>query len=205
MILQNKILQVKNYIDGQYQYCLESNDLSLEKQFVYKFTLPRFGHKCQYELYYYDETFATFYEIVREYYYQQRNNEEALTCYTILKCNRGHSPACLNWSEICDGVFNCLDGNSDEEHCWQLEFNQCEEGEYQCKNGRCIPNEFIYTGISSCECDDPLYNCATDSSELVFELEGAICETSFLTSNCDLLNPIFKLMRILKWKNISVL
>jgi hypothetical protein len=49
---------------------------------------------------------------------------------------------CLDWTEICDGQIDCLDGGFDEEQCWQLEINESEENEYRCKNGQCIPQSF---------------------------------------------------------------
>ncbi len=70
-------------------------------------------------------------------------NPTNFTYYTHLKCNRGPFPSCLDWSEICDGKVDCLDGNFDEEHCWQLEINQCKENEYRCLNGQCIPQSFF--------------------------------------------------------------
>ncbi|CAF0839765.1 unnamed protein product [Adineta steineri] len=46
-----------------------------------------------------------------------------LTCYIHLQCDRGPSPSCLDWAEICDGILNSLDGRFDEEHCSQVEIN----------------------------------------------------------------------------------
>ena len=69
-------------------------------------------------------------------------NPTNFTCYTHLKCNRGPFPSCLDWTEICDGKIDCLDGGFDEEHCWQLEINECKDNEYRCKNGQCIPKSF---------------------------------------------------------------
>ncbi|UJR06941.1 hypothetical protein I4U23_011230 [Adineta vaga] len=48
----------------EYQYYLESNDVSLKEKLVYKCTLPRFGSMCQYSLYYYNRRYKTIYESI---------------------------------------------------------------------------------------------------------------------------------------------
>jgi hypothetical protein len=69
-----------------------------------------------------------------------------------LKCNRGPFPSCLDWTEICDGKVDCLDGEYDEEHCWQLETHQYNEDEYQNSNGQCIPEAFLRYDINIPDC-----------------------------------------------------
>jgi hypothetical protein len=59
----------------------------------------------------------------------------------------------LDWREICDGKQNCLDG-ADEKDCWQLELNQCDDNEYRCVNGQCIPNEYVHDDIYNTDCLD---------------------------------------------------
>jgi hypothetical protein len=77
-----------------------------------------------------------------------------LTCYIHLKCNRGPSPICLDWREICDGQIDCYDDGIDEKNCFQLEMNQCEENEFQCHNGMCIPKSFFADSLFSFDCLD---------------------------------------------------
>ncbi|CAF4372149.1 unnamed protein product, partial [Rotaria magnacalcarata] len=77
--------------------------------------------------------------MIHDYYHTYAYNPTSFTCYTHLQCNRGPSPACLDWTEICNGYRDCIDSEIDEEHCWQLEYNECKDNEYQCKNGQCIP------------------------------------------------------------------
>jgi hypothetical protein len=55
-----------------------------------------------------------------------------LTCYTDLKCHRGFGLACLDWSDICDGRVDCINDAVDEEHCWQLEINKCDDNKDRC-------------------------------------------------------------------------
>jgi hypothetical protein len=38
----------------------------------------------------------------------------------------------------------------DEDHCEMLEFNECEDDEYRCANGMCIPEEYWLDGLYDC-------------------------------------------------------
>ncbi|CAF1686764.1 unnamed protein product, partial [Adineta ricciae] len=63
----------------------------------------------------------------------------------------------LDWSEICDGKVDCLDGGEDEKHCHELYINRCEENEYQCRNGMCVNEDFLrdeFRKLISPECMD---------------------------------------------------
>jgi hypothetical protein len=103
----------------RYQFYLNqltiSNDLSLATDIFYNCTLPRFGLMCQYELYYYNHDHSSFFDITRDFYRTYEYYPTNFTCYTHLQCNRGPSPACLDWREICDGQIDCLNGGIDEE------------------------------------------------------------------------------------------
>ncbi|CAF1238535.1 unnamed protein product [Adineta ricciae] len=92
--------------------------------------------------------------IIRDYYKQHCGIADNLTCYTHLKCYRGSALICLDWTEICDGKLDCLDGNADEEHCWQLEFNECQPNEYVCDIDQCIPYEFVRDDKQYIDCID---------------------------------------------------
>ncbi|CAF0982244.1 unnamed protein product [Adineta ricciae] len=174
----------------EYQDYLKSNDVSLKEKLVYKCTLPRFGSMCQYSLYYYNRRYKAIYELISSWHEQID-----MTCYTHLKCNRGNAPACLDWSEICDGIVHCLDGPFDEEHCWQLELIECEDNEFKCHNGQCIPNDFVQdmTRIPDCldESDEKLSTSAStehslyDEDDPPFGWEDVRCGRSFLTSSCN--------------------
>jgi hypothetical protein len=107
----------------------------LAKQVFYNCTTPRFDPMCEYQLHYHYPYHSSLYEIIRDFYGTHAYNPTTLTCYTHLKCNRGSSTICLVWTEICDGEINCIDGGSNEEHCWQLEINQCKDNEFRYKNG----------------------------------------------------------------------
>ncbi|CAF4178445.1 unnamed protein product, partial [Adineta steineri] len=62
-------------------------------------------------------------------------------------CN-GSMPI-LEWRQICDGIVHCTDGQ-DEFNCHLLELNQCEYDEFQCRNGMCVPKEFLFDAVFDC-------------------------------------------------------
>ncbi|CAF1516012.1 unnamed protein product, partial [Adineta steineri] len=55
----------------------------------------------------------------------------------------------LEWRQICDGTVHCTDGQ-DEFNCHLLELNQCEYDEFQCRNGMCVPKEFLFDAVFDC-------------------------------------------------------
>ncbi|CAF4444442.1 unnamed protein product, partial [Adineta steineri] len=77
------------------------------------------------------------------------------TCYGLLTtCNRGLWPLCLDWREICDGKFDCINGE-DEYMCDQLETTECNSNEYRCHyGGQCISLVFLKDGRVSIDCLD---------------------------------------------------
>ncbi|CAF1669135.1 unnamed protein product, partial [Adineta ricciae] len=150
--------------------------------------------------------------IIYGYYRSYPNDQNGLSCYIHLNCHRGYSPACLDWTEICDGKVDCLDGNSDEEHCWQLELNECTQNEYQCTIGQCIPNEFVEDNLINPDCLDRSDEKYSDYDiygsyyvpEPVFGWEDAKCKTTFLTSSCELRRP-FHLINAMFSMNVNSL
>ncbi|CAF3512691.1 unnamed protein product [Rotaria sp. Silwood1] len=77
-----------------------------------------------------------------------------LSCYMHLKCNRGPSPLCLDWREICDGRIDCFEDGIDEVNCIELEMNECEKNEYRCQNGMCVPEQFLNDSPQNPDCLD---------------------------------------------------
>jgi hypothetical protein len=109
-----------------------------------------FGKNCEYFLPIDNNTF----EATLNWEIQMRflNREEMekhgdVICYTTLNCNSGL--LCLDWRDICDGIQQCMLGY-DEENCDRLEFNECENNEYRCMNGMCIPDEYFLDGDYDC-------------------------------------------------------
>ncbi|CAF1225711.1 unnamed protein product [Rotaria sp. Silwood1] len=135
-------------------HLLTSNDTSLETQTYYNCTFPRFGSMCQYELYLNPRNYSYIDEVVQDFIADNTYAREISTCYMHLLCNRGPISACLDWREICDGQVDCINSNIDEENCWQLEINECNDNEYQCTNGQCIPMSFFKDESSTPDCLD---------------------------------------------------
>jgi hypothetical protein len=95
-----------------------------------------------------------------------------IVCYTTLNCDSGL--LCLDWRDICDGVQHCMYGY-DEENCDKLEFNECEDDEYRCANGMCIPDEYFLDGEHDCA-------DTTDEKEMFDDSKCTFAEASF---ECD--------------------
>jgi hypothetical protein len=157
--------------------------------------MPRFGPVCQYEFDFHYSDHSSLYEIIDDFYRVYEYNPTTFTCYTHLKCDRGPLPSCLDWSEICNGQVDCLDGGFDEEHCWQLEINQCKDNEYRCRNGQCIPESFYqdYKRVLIADCIDtsdepPSYSHVEEFCQShdkpSFACEDMSCKGEPLTSSC---------------------
>jgi hypothetical protein len=171
-----------------------SSSSSMATKVFYNCTSPRFGRLCQYSLADYTSDHLTLNEIIRDFYLQEYE-PNMLTCYTHLECNLFSSFACLDWSDICDGIIDC-EGGVDEESCWQLEINECGDNEYRCRNGQCISKRFLYDDRNHFECldrSDEKVNKQFDTNEFIgeptFEKEDITCtwnvpsEVKF-TSSC---------------------
>ncbi|CAF4110326.1 unnamed protein product [Adineta steineri] len=169
-------------------YLNQSTKSSLANDIFYNCTFPRFGSKCQYDLNNYTRNHSSLYEFINNYYSSYEYKPSDFTCYTHLNCTRGYLPACLDWSEICDGKVDCLNGPVDEEHCWQLEMNQCQNNEYRCYNGQCILHEFYH--------DDPKNPDCIDRSDENFLLDyinkyDHNFEFGYIPEHCRALEPSF--------------
>jgi uncharacterized protein YxeA len=100
-----------------------------------------FGKYCEYKLTHNTQSFD---EVLKIQFKQKKidswNTQRygKILCYNTLRCNL--SILCLDWQEICDGIQRCESG-IDEENCDLLEFNECEDDEFRCSNGMCIPEQ----------------------------------------------------------------
>jgi hypothetical protein len=171
----------------------QSSSSSMAIQLFYNCTLLRFGPQCQYSLYMYESHHLSLNEIIDDFY-KKEYEPTTLTCYTHLKCNRGSTSACLDWSEICDGHIDCLNDGIDEENCWQLEINECEDNEYRCDNGQCISNRFFHDDRNAFECLDlsdeiPSWSLATPFvGQPTFTNEDVICPWRYFDIQIKLTN-----------------
>ncbi|CAF3605898.1 unnamed protein product [Adineta steineri] len=140
-----------------YQFYLDqlqnSNETSLSMQVYYNCTLPRFGPMCQYSLDMHQPNHESLNEILADYYNSDSYDQFLPTCYTYLQCNPDISSLCFDWSDICNNIIQCING-IDEEHCSQLEVNECKDDEYRCINGQCVPAIFYNDDIYAPDCLD---------------------------------------------------
>ena len=141
----------------QYQLYLELLDTGrvlpgMETQLFYNCSSFEFGPQCQYRLNAYTDDFSLN-RMIHISYNTLSPLPKSLTCYTHLQCDLGLTSRCLDWSEICDGKIDCLDG-IDEKNCEVLLTNQCKDDEYRCDNGQCISSTFVKDSIESYECLD---------------------------------------------------
>ena len=180
-----------------YQYYLDhlskvNNSLFGKKQF-YNCTFPQFGPKCEFELESYDSSSTTIHKIMDDFYRNHIYTSTTMTCYTHLECIRGSVNACLDWSEICDGKIDCLNDALDEQHCWQLEVNNCQKNEFRCINGQCIPKIFYQDEPYFPDCLDqsdaygmgPYPHGFTEGFQPIISSEDIICTDVALTSSCE--------------------
>jgi hypothetical protein len=117
-----------------------------------------FGSKCQYRFDY--DQLPTFGHVLRRFFSRHVSSipppyYHVNTCYPFLtNCYLGPSPMCLDWREICDGKFDCINGE-DEQSCEILEMNECSDKEFRCHySGECIPLSFLHDGLFSPDCLD---------------------------------------------------
>jgi len=180
----------------QYQLYLNTNNTVLAERIFYKCILPRFGPQCQYQLMFYDSQLSSLYENLKRGFGGREINVRSfmMTCYDHLECHRSNSYTCLDWTEICDGHIDCLNDGIDEKDCWQLEINQCNQNEYRCSNGECIPILFYEKTelFTDCFYHEVIINTKVDafgSCNLRYHsfdrCDDITCPYSPLTSSCS--------------------
>jgi hypothetical protein len=155
----------------RYQNLMITPNSSLIPEIFYNCTPPWFGPVCQYTFdstglfdseILFDPSKDSFSNVVyKQFWWKPQDipydlmvNITNLTCYIHLDCNRGQPPFCLDWREICDGKIDCLGDGVDEMNCSQLETSECEENEYRCHNGMCIPQQFVNDARYNPDCLD---------------------------------------------------
>jgi hypothetical protein len=73
------------------------------------------------------------------------------------------------------GKQQCMDG-LDEDSCETLEFNECEDDEYRCANGMCIPEEYWLDGDYDCmDFTDEIDMIVSTGSDC-FDMPSFICD-----------------------------
>jgi hypothetical protein len=145
---KSSVEKVEEY--SRYRRQRQSNELVHDGKYLCECTDPQsFGKNCEYLL----PTGTTFQETLNWEVEMIKNDSWPMqihgdiVCYTTLICDSGL--LCLDWRDICDGVQQCMFGY-DEENCDMFEFNECEDDEYRCVNGMCIPDEYFLDGEFDC-------------------------------------------------------
>jgi len=180
-----------------YQIYLNNFSLTLVNQTFYNCSLPRFGPQCQYELVDYplDYHNLTLYNIIQKMFLSNEGYTQISTCYVHLQCDYGTRSICLDWTDICNGQINCLNDGIDEKDCWQLEVNQCNDDEYRCTNGICIPNIFYNDKTHTFNCldtSDYLRNGASAISDCTYNYYAGfrcldrMCDSQYFTDSCEI-------------------
>jgi hypothetical protein len=161
----------------RYSKYLSNTSLDVGDKYICNCTNPTsFGKFCEYEFYSntisFDDTITKQRKLLEDFNmddYEVSVGSQLHSnrlCYITLECESGLM--CLDWRHICDGMndktndsYNlsfsilfvgkqqCMDG-LDEDHCETLEFNECEDDEYRCANGMCIPEEYWLEGDNDC-------------------------------------------------------
>jgi len=154
-ISQDDVLSWNSSIElaDRYATYLVSSPLSnvnLANEQICNCSSNTFGKFCEYK-FASEDTFER--TIEYQFYLKKlyRNGSQLwsnMTCYTsLVDCYFGLR--CLSWQNICDGKQQCMFG-IDEDRCDELELNECEENEYRCEDGSCIPVEYWLDGDSDC-------------------------------------------------------
>ena len=131
---------------------------TLANEYFYNCTPPRFGLGCQYSFEF--SNVLSFNEIVerdfggRIAYSESSDMTVQVPCYVLLNCHRHGQPWCLDWREVCDGVVDCFDESTDEQSCFEMEKNECNDDEFRCHNGLCVSHEFWENGAGETDCLD---------------------------------------------------
>ena len=171
-----------------YQEYLETNQ-SNKKYFFYNCTHPRFGSHCEY---YFDLNLDYVSRIIESTYKESiflDVDKVTTSCYIHIHWNcfgneNRTATDCLDWREICNGKIECINGRYDEEFCWQLEFNECDnQTEFRCYNGLCIPLDFLHDDRYNPDCldrsDEPLFQFSDQTkcySDPTFRCEEHRCD-----------------------------
>ncbi|CAF1198072.1 unnamed protein product, partial [Didymodactylos carnosus] len=150
----------------------------------YNCSSPWFGPTCQYSIEY--DILPPFSNVV-QFIITPRTFAPDLnftigTCYSFLTgCYRGPSPMCLDWREICDGKFDCINGE-DEQLCQILEVNECSDNEFRCYfGGQCIPSTFVNDGHTMTDCLDTTDEVSENKAVTYF---NAVC-SGLPTFRCE--------------------
>ncbi|CAF1192108.1 unnamed protein product [Adineta ricciae] len=171
---------IPTVIVERYQRYLSSHKVAPLNEQFYNCTSARFGLRCQYS---FGSRFIqgmSFDDLIDDTFHSKQSYATSwddmttlaapIPCYVLIKCHRNGIEWCLDWREICDGVVDCFDEGTDEEHCFALEINKCKADEYRCHNGMCIAEDLWQDGEDGSEVD-----CLDRSDEVQDEASLTMC------------------------------
>ncbi|CAF3367407.1 unnamed protein product [Rotaria sp. Silwood2] len=156
---------------------LEHKQLSTEK--ICNCSSRTFGKFCKYQFMImntFEDTIDYQFHLKRKY----RNGSQLcgnITCYTTLN-DCYYSLRCLAWQNICDGKQQCMDG-IDEDHCEELEYNECQENEYRCDDDSCIAEQYWLDGEFDC------LDISNEQEISEHEIYSQCCPLTSSDLNCD--------------------
>jgi hypothetical protein len=187
----------------RYSKYLSNSSIDFEDKSICNCTNPSsFGKFCEYEFYggstHFDDAIRKQFEplenidITVDSINVGSQLHDNRPCYITLICDSGLM--CLDWRHICDGKNDrtdnsfkfidstsflgkqqCMDG-LDEDFCEKLEFNECEDDEYRCVNGMCIPDEYWLDGDYDCMDWTDEINILVLSGEDCYNVPSFVCD-----------------------------
>ncbi|CAF1200458.1 unnamed protein product [Didymodactylos carnosus] len=148
-ITNEELFQWNIPVDLISYYSRYNNDDKFEFICNCSLSSKRYGRYCEYT--YGDSSIGldSFEQLINGYANRMRDlpvNRRS-ECYPFVTklCSR-----CIDWRDICDGEWDCMNGE-DEKQCRQVEMNECNfETEYRCRNGLCINRQFLFDGDMDC-------------------------------------------------------
>jgi hypothetical protein len=180
------------YLDnGNRDPDIRMSTTNTERLIFHNCTPPYFGPHCQYVYVYGTEGESLEFYIELTYNYLYVSHPPEPSYYAHLSCTHLHSGLHLDWREVCDGKHDCEGGEDEnDEHCWQLQANQCGGDEFRCQNGQCIPLGFRNDDPSHPDCMDRSdeSSLVTYPSECIKDI-GFRCEESTCASTRGLPVP----------------
>ncbi|UJR16981.1 hypothetical protein I4U23_003879 [Adineta vaga] len=155
-VTSEQLLNWKAPIDLVEHYIINHTD---PMKIFHNCSFPWFGSKCQYS--FENKLSLSFDEIVQSNFIARSVFKNTLpsfnigTCYLFLtNCQYKYRLMCLDWREICDGKWDCINGE-DEQYCQILEVSICPDDHYRCHySGECIPLTFVRDERDNVECLD---------------------------------------------------
>ncbi|UJR18635.1 hypothetical protein I4U23_005543 [Adineta vaga] len=100
---------------------LEISSNEIKEEIFYNCTENRFGSMCQYQ--FNQELYSDDITVYVKDFYAVQPFSETLTCYIFIQCDLYSSKVCLDWTEVCNGKVDCLNGPFDEEYCSEVDIN----------------------------------------------------------------------------------